>query len=161
MADALTHLDVDSDEFDDAPKALRDYVKKLQKQNQSLSSDLDGLRSQAASRAIGEVLADKGFKNPKRVERDLLADRIDPLDTSAVESWLAENSDDYARAVAAPDAAAPEQETPNPDAAAFERLNGLNAQPSSGLSPIEAALAEAGPGASKEALRAAFIKHGV
>jgi hypothetical protein len=97
MSDNLKHIDVDSEEFEDAPKALREYVKKLQAQSNTLAQERDDARGQVASRAVADVLADKGFKNPERVKRDLLADNIDPLDSSAVDGWLTRNGDDYAK----------------------------------------------------------------
>lgn len=110
MSDELKHIDVESEEFEDAPKALRDYVKKLQAQDRKRSDELNQVRGQLASRAVADVLADKGFKNPERVKRDILADGIDPTDKAAVDGWLSENSDDYARAEAAA-AAATEEST--------------------------------------------------
>jgi len=97
MSDNIKHIDIDAEDFEDAPKALRDYAKALKKQYEQAVTERDGARKQLASRAVSDVLGDKGFKNPKRVERDLLADGIDPLDNGAVEAWLADNSDDYAR----------------------------------------------------------------
>jgi hypothetical protein len=97
MSDNIKHIDIDSEDFEDAPKALRDYAKALKKQYEQAVTERDGALKQVASRAVADVLGDKGFKNPKRVERDLLADGIDPLDSGAVEAWLADNSDDYAR----------------------------------------------------------------
>ena len=38
MSESIQHIDVDSDEFIDAPKALRDHVKKLQTQAKDLAS---------------------------------------------------------------------------------------------------------------------------
>lgn len=97
MSDNNQYLDVDDDEFFDAPKALRDAYKKLVGQHKNVLSENGSLKGQLAAQAIGEVLSDKGFKNPKRVERDLISDGIDPLDKGAVEKWLSDNGDDYAR----------------------------------------------------------------
>jgi hypothetical protein len=97
MSDNIKYIDVDDEQFEDAPKALRDAYKALRKQAENLTTERDGALKQVASRAVADVLDDKGFKNPKRVERDLLADGIDPLDSSAVEAWLTSNGDDYAR----------------------------------------------------------------
>lgn len=109
MSDAIKHIDVDSEEFEDAPRALRDYVKKLQGQNQTLTKERDDARGSIASRAVADVLADKGFKNPERVKRDILADGIDPTDQAAVDTWLTSNGDDYAKAQAAPEEGQQEQ----------------------------------------------------
>ena len=112
MSDNIQHLDLDDDEFLDAPRALRDYVKKLQKQNQNLSTELSTANGKLASQALGEVLS--GYKNPKRVERDLLADKIDPNDKAAVDRWLSEFGDDYAKGEASAQAPA-QPETPVAD----------------------------------------------
>lgn len=100
MSDAIKHIDVDSDEFEDTPRALREYVKRLQSQNKDLAKERDDARTQVASRAVADVLAGKNFKNPERVKTALLGDGIDPLDNSAVETWLTANGDDYAKAAA-------------------------------------------------------------
>lgn len=98
MSDEIKYVDADSEDFEDAPKALRDAYKKLVTAHKQATQSLAETRGQVAARAVADVLADKGFKNPERVKRDILADGIDPTDTSAVEGWLSENSDDYARA---------------------------------------------------------------
>lgn len=160
MADNLTHIDVDSDEYDDAPKALRDYVKKLQKQNESLSTELDGVRGREASRAVSDVLADKGFKNPKRVERDLLGDSIDPLDIGAVEAWLAENSGDYAQTEAVSESVDPGSEQ-DADAQRQAQLNSLNVEPGGGLTKLEQVQASLPDNPTSEQVREAYLKAGV
>lgn len=159
MSGALTHIDVDSDEYEDTPRALREYVKKLQKQNETLTTELDGVKKTAASQAVSTVLADQGFKNPKRVENDLLADKVDPHDVAALNAWLAQNGDDYAKAEAAPAADPVAEGEPNPDAAALQKLT-VNGQPASGLSPYDAAMAEITPDMDGDAVRKVFIKHG-
>lgn len=93
----IQHIDVDSEEFDGTPKALRDHVKKLQKQLDAVVAERDGFRTQLTEQSLGSVLTDAGYKNPKRVQRDLLADGVDPLDSEAVKTWLETNGEDYAR----------------------------------------------------------------
>ena len=119
----IQHIDVDDEQFEDAPQGLRDYVKKLQKANETLRTERDGFRNQISESALGDVLA--GFKNPGRVKTDLLSDGVDPLDNEAVSKWLETNGDDYARGEQAP--AAPESEvqdeTQVPD---YDRLNSLS-----------------------------------
>ena len=123
MSDKLQHIDIDSEEFEDAPKALREYAKQLKRQLDTVQADLGKANKQLASRAISDVLADKGFKNPKRVERDLLADEIDPHDSAAVERWLAENSDDYAKGNTAPASESPAVDEHPELAQQYERAN--------------------------------------
>lgn len=93
----IQHIDVDSDEYEGTPKALRDHVKKLQKSLTEVTTERDGFRTQLTEASLGSVLTDAGYKNPKRVQRDLLADGIDPLDTEAVKTWLETNGEDYAK----------------------------------------------------------------
>lgn len=93
----ITHLDLDSEEFEDSPKGLREYAKKLKAAYEAQTTELDGVRGRLNSQAVSKVLEGKGFKNPKRVEKDLLAEGVDPLDKEAVDGWLAEFGDDYAK----------------------------------------------------------------
>lgn len=163
MSDSIQHIDVDSDEFSEAPKALRDHVKKLQKQLGELSTENGGLRQQITARAIDEVLADKGFKNPARVQRDMLADQIDPADKAAVDNWLTANADDYARAAGTTDSAPVSEDTPPPaDAGALAAINStadLRAPVSADV--WERAQAEITPEMTGAQVAAVFAKHGV
>jgi hypothetical protein len=163
MSDSIKHLDLDSEDFEDAPKALRDYARNLKKQYEQAVSERDGVRKQLASKAVSEVLGDKGFKNPKRVERDLLADGIDPLDTSAVDAWLEENSDDYARTDGS---AAPAPVQPDPaaaqQAAAYQQLNaGGELRAPADLSKWELAQSEITPNMTGAEVAAVYAKHGI
>lgn len=119
----IQHINVDDEQYEDAPRGLRDYVKQLQKANETLRAERDGFRNQISESALGDVLA--GFKNPGRVKTDLLSDGVDPLDNEAVSKWLETNGDDYARGEQPP--AAPEAETQAevevPD---YDRLNSLS-----------------------------------
>lgn len=163
MSDKLQHIDIDSEEFEDAPRALREYAKQLKKQNDALASENGTLKKQSASRAVADVLTGKGFKNPKRVERDLLADDIDPHDTKSVEEWLEANGDDYAKASAEPETVTPE--TPDPRAAEYERLNVAGgdtaAVAASFASKWEAAQAEITPEMDGAAVAEVFKRHGI
>lgn len=116
----IEHIDVDSEDFESAPKALRDHVKKLQDALKSANTTISDFRSRETERALSDVLT--GFKNPTRVQRDLLADKVDPLDSEAVSKWLEANADDYARG----EGAVAEQAQAQPDAdlaAQYARLN--------------------------------------
>jgi hypothetical protein len=159
----IKHIDIDSDEFEDAPKALRDYARKLKAANESLAKERDGALQKVASRAIADVLADKGFKNPKRVERDLLAEGIDVSDKDSIEGWLAENGDDYAKGevvpVETPEASAEQQAL----AAGHQQLQAAGAQirDTSGMTPLQRAQSELPANATAEDVLAAYAKHGV
>ena len=118
MSDAIQHIDVDSEEFENTPKALRDHVKKLQQALTSSTQTIAEYRERETAQALNGVLT--GFKNPERVKRDLLSDKVDPLDNEAVTKWLEANGGDYARGEANPDPA-PDGEQPDP-AAAYQPL---------------------------------------
>ena len=159
MSDNIQHIDVDSDEFEGTPKALREHVKKLQKALEARDATIGQFKEQV----IGSVLGDAGFKNPSRVKKDLLGDGIDPLDADAVKAWIAENGDDYARSAPNSDT---EQEQPGAAAdevAAQEKLNfGERAgQKAGGMTPLDKALAEITPDMDGAAVAAIFAKHGV
>lgn len=118
----IQHINVDDEQYEDAPQGLRDYVKKLQKQNETLRTERDGFRNQISESALGDVLA--GFKNPGRVKTDLLSDGVDPLDNEAVSKWLESNGGDYARGEQAP--AAPSDTEPQVEVPDYDRLNSLS-----------------------------------
>lgn len=106
MSDTTQHIDVDTEEWENTPKALRDQVKKLQKTNTELTQQITEFKTEKVATALADVLA--GFTKPERVKSALLADGIDPLDSEAVGAWIEENGNDFARAEGAP--AAPEAE---------------------------------------------------
>lgn len=165
MSDAIEHIDLDDEQFEDAPRALREYAAKLKKALDETTKRADGLQRQVASHALGDVLGDKGFKNPKRVEKDLLADGIDPLDKSAVEGWLEEYGDDYAKAEVSTEAPAPTpQANVEPEVqAGYGQLSGIQNQlhQPADMSKLDAAVAELPADATAEQVLAAFAKHGV
>jgi hypothetical protein len=150
----IQYIDTDSAEFDGTPKALRDHVAKLQEALKATSAERDTYRGKATSAALGDVLA--GYKNPERVKRDLLSDSIDPLDKAAVEKWLGDNGDDYARGDSSSAPAVPSEE-----AAAHQRLQQTELTNPADLSKIEAAMAEITPEMNGEQVEAIYRKHGL
>lgn len=150
----IQYIDVDAPEFDGSPKALRDHVAKLQEALKATSAERDTYRGQATAAALGDVLA--GFKSPKRVERDLLSDGIDPLNREAVEKWLGENGDDYARGEGSPAPAVPSEE-----AAAHQRLQQTELTSPADMSKVDAAMAEITPDMKGEQIQAVYRKHGL
>lgn len=158
MSDNFQHIDVDSDEFLDAPKALRDHVKRLQQINTRLTETNTDLSGRLTATALTDVLSE--FKNPERVKRDLLSDKIDPLDSEAVKQWLGSNGGDYARG-----AAGSTPSTDNPalaeDAAASQRINSTDLTSPSGMTKWEAAQAEITEDMTGAQVKAVYRKHGV
>lgn len=166
----IQFIDVDDDDFFDAPKALRDHVKRLQEKFKEVASERDDYRGRYQQRNVNDVLADKGFKNPKRVARDLLADKVDPLNERAVTKWLEENADDYAKAVQTPESNTepPAQEEPPATTVAPETQSGHEAiqrtttgAPPAGHDKYEAAFQEIDPTWTKEQVREHFLKRGL
>lgn len=159
MSDDIKHIDTDSEEWENTPKTLRDQVKKLQ---DALSKEREAsatLRSTAAESALGGVLA--GFKNPGRVKRDLLSDGIDPLDSSAVETWMKDNGDDYARGAEAP-ATPDEQPAPVADLQSqWDRLQIPGSQNPAALEKTEAVFSEITPDMDGAAVEALFRTRGL
>lgn len=158
MTDNIQHIDVDSDEFIDAPKALREHVKQLQRINTRLTETNTDLSGRLTATALTDVLSE--FKNPERVKRDLLSDKIDPLDSEAVKTWLGTNGGDYARG-----AETSTQSTDNPalaeDAAASQRMNSTDLTSPSGMTKWEAVQAEITEDMDGAAVKAVYRKHGI
>ena len=150
----IQDIDVDAPEFDGTPKALRDHVKRVQEALKATTAERDTYRTQATSSALGDVLA--GFKNPERVKRDLLSDSIDPLNREAVEKWLGENGDDYAKGDSGTAPAVTSE-----DAAAHQRLQQTDLTSPADMTKFDAASAEITPEMSGQEIRAVYQKHGL
>lgn len=137
MSDAIEHIDVDHEDYEATPKALRDHVKTLQAALKERDKIVSDFRSRETERALSDVLT--GFKNPGRVQRDLLADKVDPLDTEAVNKWLEANAGDYAQGEGADAEASAGQASPDATLAAqYARL-----QPTALRRPSDSQLADA------------------
>lgn len=158
----IQHIDIDDDAFEDAPRALREYAKQLKKAFEEKAREADTLRGTLQSQALSGVLADKGFKNPKRVERDLLADNIDPLDIEAVNAWLSDNGDDYAKGTGSAESVTRTSDT-DPEAAERQRLRTVvdEASASEASNRFEQAIAEITPDMDGEAVKAVYAKYGI
>lgn len=154
MTDDIQYIDTDAPEFDGSPKALRDQLKRVQDAHRAAVQERDTYKGQATSAALGDVLA--GYKNPERVKRDLLSDSIDPLNREAVEKWLGDNGDDYARGDGAPAPAVPSE-----DAAAYQRLQQTDLTNPADMTAVEAAMAEITPEMTGEQVKQVYRKHGL
>ena len=161
MSDEIKYIDADSEDFEDAPRALRDAYKKLVSAHKQVSKDLTETRGAVASRAVADVLADKGFKNPERVKRDLLADGIDPLDTSAVDGWLTSNGDDYAKAAEAGETQQEQQSAAVPDEVVKQYGQLQVAGEPAVNDKWQRAQAEITPEMDGAAVKAVYAKHGI
>ncbi len=85
------YIDVDDEQFEDAPRALRQAYAALKKAHEAEAKELSTLRTQVQTRTASEVLKDKGY-NPKAA-KFLLKDGIDLSDEKAVDAWLAEEGE--------------------------------------------------------------------
>lgn len=150
----IQHIDINSAEFDGSPKALRDHVAKLQEAHKALLQERDTYKGQATAAALGDVLA--GYKNSERVKRDLLSDSIDPLNREAVEKWLSENGDDYAKSDSGTATTVSSE-----DAAAHQQLQQTNLTNPADMTAFEAAKAEITPDMSGTEVKAVYRKHGL
>lgn len=152
-------IDVDTDEFIDAPKALRDAYKQLKGRYTEVASERDAFKGQATSAALGGVLRE--FKNPERVQRDLLSDKVDPLDSEAVAKWLESNAGDYARG----DGSSAQSQISASDTAeqdAHRRLqSGGELRQPADMSKLEAANAEITPDMDGKAVAEVYRRHGI
>lgn len=148
----IEHIDITAPEYASAPRGLRDYVKTLQEALQASNAELDSYRTQAAEAVLTDALA--GYRNPDKVQRDLLSDSIDPLDREAVKGWLAENGDDYARHGLNLGAFAEE-------AAAHQRLQQADLTSPADMTRLEAAMAEVTPEMTGDDIKAVYKKHGL
>lgn len=162
MSDNIRDIDVDSEEYEDTPRALREHVKKLQKEYKSALTERDDWRSKFQTRAASDVLSDFGFRNTKRVSRDLLSDGVDLSDTDAVKAWVEENGDDYAKTTGTEEA----NPAPKVDHSEEQAQRQVLQQATQGAQPanvdkFEAAVAEITPDMDGAAVQALYRKYGI
>lgn len=152
-------IDVDHEDYEDAPRALRDAYKQLKKQYTTATAERDDFKSKWESKSASDALAGYGFKNSKRVSRDLIADGVDLSDTDAVKAWVAENGDDYAKGEGAQ---VQQTEDQSAEAQQRETIQDAAAQlrPTGG-DKMQAAAAEIPADATPEQVLAIFQKHGI
>ena len=151
-------IDTNSDEFIDAPKALRDAYDRLKSRYTETAKERDTYKGRAESSALGDVL--KGFAKPERVKSALLTDGIDPLNTEAVAQWVTDNGDDFARSAGSSAPSTPAAD--NAEAEAHQRLQsnaGLR-QPAD-MTKHDAAFAEITPEMTGAEIKALYKRHGL
>lgn len=107
MSDDYKYIDVDADEWEGTPRALREALDKAQKLLKAQTQQITEFTQEKQANALSGVLT--GFKNPERVKSALLSDKVDPLNSEAVTKWLEANGDDYAKATGDPAPATNEQ----------------------------------------------------
>ena len=162
MTEDIQHIDVDSDEWENTPKALRDQVKKLQKAITDERDRSDGYRTKLTEKALGDVLAVQKFKNPTKVQRDLIDDGIDPLDGDAVKTWIEANAADYARGEGAPAAQQNSNQQDQHDAADYARLNlGAEFREPASVEKHEAVFAKITADMTQKDVEALFRREGI
>lgn len=154
-------IDVDHEDYEDAPRELRAAYKALRKQLDSTAKERDDYRSKWQSKAADDALSGYGFKNPKRVTKDLLSDGVDLSDADAVQAWVKENGDDYAKGQANPETPAQTE-----DHSAEAQARAQMAEASTQVQPaptdrMAAAIAEITPDMTGEQVIAVYKKHGI
>lgn len=161
MADDIQYVDIDGDEYSDTPKPLRDAYKALKADHEALRSQASTLQGQLVDRELTSVLS--GFKNPERVKRDLLGDKINPLDKSALDQWLGANAADYARAEGTPDPAQAEPQVPQAEIDQQRAMNNLgsNYRAPADMGKLEAVDADLPDNFTSAQLKEAYRKHGM
>ena len=156
----IQFIDVDHEDFEDAPRALREAYKQLKKQYTTVAAERDDFRGKWQSKSADDALAGFGFRNPKRVSKDLLADGVDLTDADAVKAWVDSNGDDYAKGeVAAP----AEQQDTHADEAEQRRTiqDAASSTTPSASDKLKAALAEITPEMTGEDVKRVYQKHGI
>lgn len=162
MSDNPWDIDVDRDEYADAPTPLREAYKALKQKFGEASQERDQLRSSVQQRSVNDALKDQGFKNPKRVASAILADKIDPSDEAAVTKWLTDNGDDYAKGEAAPVVQEVQTNVPVEQQAAFEQMQQTQALTApADLTKYEAAFAEIKPEWDSKQVREHLVSKGL
>jgi hypothetical protein len=153
------YIDVDHEDYFEAPKALRDAYKKLAADHKQAVQERDTFRGRAEASALGDVL--KGYAKPELVKTALLSSKVDPLDSEAVAAWVQENGDGFARAEAAPTPSTPTAQDPE-EAAAHERIAaaGNLSQPAD-MTRWESAQAEIPANATAEQVRQILLSKGL
>lgn len=155
----IQHINVDDEQWDGTPRALREHVDKLQKALKDASQKITGYETERASSALSGVLT--GFKNPERVKTDLLSDKVDPLDSEAVTKWLEKNGDDYAKGEANPEPPAPADQADS-QAAQYAALQlGSEYRPAADIGKLDVVKSQLPPDATKEQVAAALREAGV
>ena len=84
--------DYDDDEQNEGPKALRDLVKKLQRDLEKVTEERDSFASKAKEADLSRVFTD--LKIPAHIQRWMKRDGVE-ADEAAVKQWVNENGADF------------------------------------------------------------------
>lgn len=87
--------DPEYDQNDNSGGSLRKQLEKALKANQALQDEASSLKSQIAQSKATEVLTAKGY--PPAVARLAIKDGVDLSNEKALENWLTENGDLFAK----------------------------------------------------------------
>lgn len=164
MSDNYEYDDYDDfeDEGNKGPKALRDHIKKLEAQLQTKDKELGKLRTSVVDRSVTDVLAGQSFKNPATVKKAILADGVDATNADALQKWLQENGDDYAKAAPANGQG---EETPaspvNPEVVEAHQKLEVPGEPSDLADKFALVQAKITPDMDGEAVAKLYREHGI
>lgn len=154
------YIDVDDEQFEDAPRALRQAYAALKKAHEVDTKELSTLRTQVQTRTASEVLKDKGY-NPKAA-KFLLKDGVDLNDEKAVDAWLAEEGEFFK--VAGQESTPGSEQTVEHDAEAEARSQIADATSHTQTAAndrMKAALAEITDNMTTQEVMAVYKKHGI
>ena len=158
MSDNFQYIDVDDEQFEDAPRALRQAYDKLRKQHQSDAQELAKLRGTVQTRTASDVLKAKGY-NPKAA-KFLLKDGVDVNDENAVDTWLAEEGEFFKVSGEDPETAQTADHTAEAEQRAQIADTTSQAEPA-GNDKMQAALAEITPEMTGAQVMEVYRKHGI
>lgn len=156
MSDNFQYIDVDDEQYEDAPRALRQAYEALKKRDQARETELGKLRGTVKQATATDVLKAKGY-DPKAA-KFLIQSGVDLNDASAVDTWLAEDGEFFK--VDAPPA------EPAVDHSEEQQSRSQIAEASSQVQPaagdkMKAALAEITPDMTTAQVLAVYQKHGI
>lgn len=161
MSDTFQYIDVDDEQFEDAPRALRDAYAKLKKKAQEQDAELSSFRSERTQATAADVLKAKGY-DPKAA-KFLTQAGIDLSNEGQVDAWLAEDGA-FFKVGDAPQSEAPAEQTAGHQAEAAARQQLATAQSyvqPAAMDKMKAALSEIGPDATTEEVKAIYKKYGI
>ena len=158
MSDNFQYIDVDDEQFEDAPRALRQAYAALKKRDQQRDAELTKLRGTVQTNTATDVLKGKGYD--PRAAKFLLQSGVDINDETAVDAWLAEDGA-FFKTGEAP--ATPEQQVDHSDeqqARSAIQDATSQVQPAGG-DKMKLALAEITDDMTPSQVQAVYQKHGI
>ena len=157
MSDNFQYLDVDDEQFEDAPRALRQAYEKLKKAHQSDAQELASLRGTVKQTTATDVLKAKGYD--PRAAKFLIQSGVNLNDSEAVDGWLAEDGAFFKVGDAPP---AEHAEDHSAEAQARSQIADASSQTQpAAVDKLQAALAEITPSMTAADVVEVYRKYGI